>query len=315
MSDISARENLVRVLTRNNPMYVPYRRMDGSISGMVRIPYKDSRALLSGTDRWGVGWEGGIAATSEREAEIQGYPVYHPLKDLDEIGAFPFPDPDEPGIMDRLLDGVDRNKALVVGELCFPVQDRAHLLMGMEDFFVALLKQPEPMRELFHRITDYQVGIVQRYLSMGVDIIRALDDYGGQASLLMGPKLWRALIKPELARIVAAAKQGGAWFWLHSCGHIMEILPDLIEIGVDILDPLQARANDQALAKRLYGDQLCIVGGIDTQQVLTLGTPEQIESEVQSKIRILGPGGGFILAPDTLLPVPERELSSLSGCL
>ena len=273
MSDISAKENLVRVLTRRNPRYVPYRRMDGAIAGMVRIPYKDSRALLSGTDRWGVTWKGGTAATSERETEIQGYPVHHPLSQLEELSTFPFPDPDEPGIMDGLPDGVDRDQALVVGEICFPVQDRAHLLMGMENFFVALIKQTEQIRELLHRITDYQVGIVQRYLTMGVDIIRALDDYGGQTSLLTSPRLWRTLIKPELARIVAAAKQGGAWFWLHSCGHVMEVLPDLIEIGVDILDPLQARANDQALAKRLYGDKLCIMGGIDTQQVLSLGTP------------------------------------------
>jgi uroporphyrinogen decarboxylase len=127
--------------------------------------------------------------------------------------------------------------------------------------------------------------------------------------------LWRASIKPELARIVAAAKQGGAWFWLHSCGHIMEILPDLVEIGVDILDPLQARANDQALAKRLYGDKLCIMGGIDTQQVLSLGTPDEIDAKVRSKIRVLGPGGGFILAPDTLISVPEENyLAYLDAC-
>ena len=97
------------------------------------------------------------------------------------------------------------------------------------------------------------------------------------------------------------------FFWLHSCGHVMEIIPDLIEIGVDILDPVQVRANDQATAKRLYGDKICFMGGIDTQHLLTEGTPEEIAAEVRERIRMLAPGGGYILAPDTLIPVPEAN--------
>ena len=304
---MSAKENLLRAINHANPEHVPVRRLDGCVPGMVRIPYKDSRALLSGTDRWGVTWAGGIAARSEREAEVQGYPVNHPLPDLSRLEEYPFPDPNEPGIMDGLLDGVDREEVLVTGEICFPVQDRAHLLMGIDNFCLALADQPDRVRTLLRRITDYQIGIVHRYLEMGADIIRALDDYGGQRGLLLGPKLWRSFIKPELARIVAATKQGGAYFWLHSCGHVMEIIPDLIEIGVDVLDPVQVRANDQALAKRLYGDQITFMGGIDTQHLLSSGTPEEITAEVRERIRLLAPGGGYILAPDTLIPVPEAN--------
>jgi uroporphyrinogen decarboxylase len=88
---------------------------------------------------------------------------------------------------------------------------------------------------------------------------------------------------------------------------MMEILSDLVEIGVDVIDPVQVRANDQAEVKRLYGNKLCLMGGIDTQHLLTLGTPEEIRAVVKAKIAQLGPGGGFILAPDTLLPVPEEN--------
>ncbi|MCX6029270.1 MAG: hypothetical protein NT169_08205 [Chloroflexi bacterium] len=301
------KENLLRAITRNNPDHVPIRRLDGSISGMVRIIYKDSRALLSGADRWGVTWAGGIAATSEWDAEIQGYPVNHPLQDLSELDTYPFPDPNEPGIMDGLMDGVDREQVLITGEICFPVQDRGHLLMGLDNFCMAAVDQPDRVRALLRRIADYQIGIVRRYLDMGADIIRGLDDYGGQQALLLGPRLWRRLIKPELARIVKAAKTGGAFFWLHSCGHVMEIIPDLIDIGVDVLDPVQVRANDQAEAKRLYGDKICFMGGIDTQHLLSLGTPEEIAAEVRERIRLLAPGGGYILAPDTLIPVPPAN--------
>ncbi len=113
---------------------------------MVRIIYKDSRALLSGTDRWGVTWAGGVAAANEWDAEIQGYPVNHPLQDLSELEAYPFPDPDEPGIMDGLMDRVDREQVLVTGEICFPVQDRAHLLMGLDNFCMAAVDQPDRVR-------------------------------------------------------------------------------------------------------------------------------------------------------------------------
>ena len=290
---LSERENLLRAITHDDPEYVPVRRLDGRVPGMVRLIYKNSRALLSGTDRWGVTWAGGIAAKSDFEPEIQGYPVRHPLVALERLDDYSFPDPDEPGIMDGLYTGVDRSKVLVVGELMFPVQDRAHTLMGMDNFLLALIDRPEDMHMLLGRIADYQIGIIRRY--------------GTQHSLLMGPRLWRIFVKSELARIVAAAKAGGALFWLHSCGRVMEILPDLVEIGVDILDPVQVAANDQAEAKRLYGDRLCLMGGMNTQGVLTLGTPEEVEAEVKARIELLAPGGGFILAPDTLITMPEAN--------
>lgn len=306
-TDMSERENLVRAITHNNPEYVPVRRLDGRVPGMVRLIYRDSRALLSGTDRWGVVWAGGIAAKSDYEPEIQGYPVRHPLPDLDLLDDYRFPDPDEAGIMDGLLDGVDRRDVLVTGELMFPVQDRAHTLMGMDNFLLSLIDRPDRVHTLLQRIADYQIGVIRRYVGLGVDIIRGLDDYGTQHSLLLGPRLWRVFIKPELARVVRAAKDSGALFWLHSCGRVMEILPDLVEIGVDILDPVQVMANDQATAKRLFGDRLCLMGGLDTQHVLTLGTPEEVDAEVKARIALLAPGGGFILAPDTLITMPEAN--------
>jgi uroporphyrinogen decarboxylase len=87
----------------------------------------------------------------------------------------------------------------------------------------------------------------------------------------------------------------------------MEIIPDLIEIGVDILDPVQVRANDQAEAKRPYGDKICFMAGIDTQHLLTEGTPEEITVAVRERITMLAPGVGYILAPDTLIPVPPAN--------
>jgi uroporphyrinogen decarboxylase len=123
----------------------------------------------------------------------------------------------------------------------------------------------------------------------------------------MSPAMWRKLIKPQLARIVAAVREQDAFFFLHSCGHIMEIVPDLVEIGVDVLDPIQAGANDHATLKRLYGDKLSFMYGVNSQGALTQGTPEEVEADVRECIRILAPGGGYVLGPDNSVPMSEAN--------
>ena len=305
---LSAKENLLRAITHQEPDYIPMRRLDGNVSGLCRMRYRSSiPGATAETDRWGVEWSAGTAAGEEWEPAVMGYALAHPLKDFDALDSYPFPDPLEPGLVEGLLDGVDRTQALIAGELYFPVFDRAHLLTGVEALFQAMIDRPEAVQALLRRITDYQIGVLKRYVEMGIDILRCADDYGGQQTLLISPRMWRAFIKPELARIFAVAKDAGLMVWLHSCGHVMDIVPDLIEIGLDVLDPVQVRANDQAQFKRLYGDRLCLMGGIDTQDLLAWGTPDEITAEVRERIRLLGPGSGYILAPDTLLPVPEAN--------
>jgi uroporphyrinogen decarboxylase len=305
---VNAKENLWRALTHDDPEYVPVRRLNGQIPGLHRMQYRGSRPAVTGeTDRWGVRWSPGTPAGEEWEPEVQGYALAHPLPSLDNLDDFPFPDPNEPGLVEGLLDGVNRNEVLVAGELYFPVFDRAHLMTGVETLFVAMSEQPQAVHRLLARITDYQIGILRRYIALGVDVLRCADDYGGQSRLLISPGMWRQFVKPQLARIFRVAKSAGLIVWLHSCGHVMDIVPDLIDIGLDVLDPLQTRANDQAEFKRRYGDRLCLMGGLDTQQVMALGTPEDVTAEVRRRIELLGPGGGFILAPDTLIPVPEAN--------
>lgn len=302
------KENLWRALTHQDPAYVPYRRLDGTIAGLHRMQYRGSRPVVQGeTDRWGVTWSAGTPAGAEWEPEIQGYPVHHPLPGLDDLPHYAFPDGNDPQLTAGLLDGVPRDEKLVAGEIYFPLFDRASLLMGMQMLFEAMIDRPADVRELFRRIADYQIGVIRQYLAMGVDIVRFAEDYGAQHSLLVSPRHWRALIKPELARMFAVAKEDGALVWLHCCGHVMEIIPDLIEIGLNVLDPVQVRANDQAAVKRLYGDRLCIMGGMDTQYLLATATPDEVTEEVRARIALLGPGSGFILAPDTLIPVPEAN--------
>lgn len=303
---ISEKENLLRAIQRANPHHVPVRRMNGVIPGMIKVYYKGSRMTQAGMDSWGVRWEGGTPARREWEPMIQPYAVGHPLTDLSKVEDYPFPDPDDPGLMAGLLSGIDCDQIVLAGELPLLLFERAHALAGMEDLMVAMAENPEPVQTLLRRIADFDIRIVERYIELGVKAVRCQDDYGGQVSLLMSPRMWRKLIKPELARIYKVAKDAGLILFHHSCGNVMEIVPDLIEIGVDVLDSVQPKTNDRAKLKELYGDRLSFMGGMDTHYVLSQGNAEEIEEEVKCCFRYLGHGGGYILGPDNLIPIPER---------
>ena len=302
---VSPKENFICAITRADPDHVPVRRMNGLVPGLFKFYYDGATPPWDGIDHWGVEWAGGTLAASEWEPKVQGYAVNRPLQNLSKLGNYPFPDPGEPGIMDGKLDGVDRDQVFILGDLPFLLLERAHVLMGMESLFVAMATEPDPVRTLLRQIADYQIGIVQRYIAMGVDAVRGVDDYGTQKSLMLSPKMWRDLIKPELSRIFNVVKEAGLFVFFHSCGHIMDIVPDLIEVGVDVLDPVQAQANDHAQLKHRFGDRLSFMGGTDSQYVLSRGTPAEVEAEVKQRIRILGIGGGYILGPDHFIPIPE----------
>jgi len=304
---LAPKENLLRALRREDPEYVPVRRMDGRIPGMIRLRYVNSMLYEPGIDRWGVRWEGGLPAGFEWEPRIQAYAVGHPLADLSSLDTYAFPDPDEPGLLGDIFDGIDAEANLVLAEVAYLLFERAYLLMGMEAFFVAAAEQPEALSQLLHRIADYQIALIRRLVAAGAEAIRATDDYGGQHSLLMSPRMWRQLIRPGLARIVSATKEAGAMFLLHTCGHVMELIPDLIDIGVEVLDPIQAAANDHSVLKQHYGDRISFMCGVNSQGALSLGTPEEVEADVRECLRVLAPGGGYILGPDNSIAIPEAN--------
>jgi uroporphyrinogen decarboxylase len=304
---LSPKENLLRALRRADPEYVPVRRMDGRIPGMIRLHHRNSMLYQAGIDRWGIRWEGGLPAGFEWEPRIQAYAVEHPLADLSALASYVFPDPDEAGTFGTMFDGLDHEANLVLAEVPYLLFERAYLLMGMEAFFVAAAEQSAALTVLLRRIADYQIALIRRLIACGADAIRATDDYGGQQSGLMSPRMWCRLIKPELARIVSATKEAGAMFFLHSCGHIMELVPDLIEVGIDVLDPIQAGANDHRQLKRLYGDKLTFMYGVNSQGALSQGAPDEVDADVRECIRVLAPGGGYILGPDNSIAIPEAN--------
>lgn len=245
------------------------------------------------TDEFGVVW-----ATTHID---RGVPLGHPLTAPD-LSNFTFPDPHDPvrwaGVAEYLVKYNDYYNGVRIGELW----ERATFLRGLEDLLYDLVENRAFIEELLERQTEYLLEVMRHALTLGdFDVFYLSDDYGAQRSLLMSPADWRALIKPRLARLYALAQANGRQTYLHSCGCVQEIIPDLIEIGLDMLNPIQPEAMDIHFLKREYGRDLTLCGGLRTQDFLPLATPEEVRAEVRRLKEIMGAGGGFVLEPGITL--------------
>jgi len=183
-------------------------------------------------------------------------------------------------------------------------------LRGVKQALIDLLRAPEFTHRLYEKITEFYFELNKRCFEEAgdlIDIFMMGEDLGTQGGLLVSPKTFREFIKPYLSRHIQLAKRYGVKVMLHSCGAIRELIPEFIDMRIDILNPIQIRAKgmNPAELKRRFGDKLSFHGAIDIQQTLPYGKPEDVRAEVRSRIKMLGRGGGYILCsthniqPDT----------------
>ena len=182
-----------------------------------------------------------------------------------------------------------------------PMRSRVFELFGMEKALTHFHDRPDLIHAAIERVTDYYYEFYDAALQAadgGIQIIGFGDDFATQRDLLLSPAMWRAFCKEPLARLFSLGKKHGVYVFFHSCGAVRSVLHDLVEIGLEILYPVQPNAwgmNHREL-KAEYGAQLAFWGGIDVQQVLPFGTAEDVRRCVRERIKILGAGGGYILS-------------------
>jgi len=234
-------------------------------------------------DWWGAGW------STRSEGYLHAYaPLAHSL-DLD---AYPWPDAAAPEIAPA---AADRFVAPNLGMCLF---ERAWSLRGFDTLLTDLADRPEWVEELLDRITEIQLLLARRFVAAGVDGGYFGDDYGAQRSMLFSPRMWRRLIKPRLARMFAVFTDAGLPVMLHSDGDIKAILPDLVEIGVTALNPVQPEVLDHGWLAREFGGRLSFYGGISTQAVMPGGDRELVRRAALDCARVLAPAGtGLVLGP------------------
>ncbi len=252
------------------------------------------------TDEWGVRW---IAAPYETPfgegfyMEIDG----HPLAEDGAIETYVPPDPNRPELYEEAARVIREygDEYWIVGVAVCTIWETAWALRGLGRMLMDLVENPDLAERILDIPYKYHLVTATRLASMGVDMIWLGDDMGEQKRMMISPRLWRKYFKPRMAELIRRIKEIDPDIKVayHSDGNIEPIIPELIDIGLDVLNPIQPASMDPAKLKKLYGDRLCFWGSIDEQYTLPFGTPEEVRAEVQERIRTLGKGGGFIIGP------------------
>ena len=252
---------------------------------------------------WGVGSVEGDPGT--------WFPAIHPMADthsIADVESYPWPDMNDPTRVAHVKADAQKlaqeNKYAILATpwLAFPLE-RAFALQRMDRFMLSLGRHPDFAKALLARLTDLCKTLMGNFLREcgdNIDMIKIGDDLGMQNSLLMSPRMYREILKPFHADYLAFIRSHTrAKVFFHTDGDVYPLIPDFIEMGVDILNPIQTSAgkmSDLEGLKKQFGRNIIFCGAIDTHRVLPFGTPDEVRMEVKRIINILGRGGGYMLA-------------------
>jgi uroporphyrinogen decarboxylase len=290
-----------------SPKALPDRLNNHIVRVDLTYPRRTSEDGRIAYDWWGAGWS----------MEQEGYFLMDPpLAEVETLDEFPWPDPHDPCLLDGAAQTIagDGGEHFIAPNFGFCLFERAWSLRGFETFLMDLVLNPGFVAELLERITGIQVALARRFVALGVDGGYFGDDYGAQQRLLFSPRTWRELFKPRLARMFAVFREADLPVILHSDGDIAEILPDLVDIGLTVLNPVQPEVLDHAWLKRAFGDRLAFYGGVSTQTVLPRGSPEEVGAAVTSCVQALAADGtGLIVAPShrMMADIPMENVDAL----
>ncbi|MDR1948819.1 MAG: hypothetical protein LBQ38_05470 [Spirochaetaceae bacterium] len=333
------RENVIRSLRRDSPERVPFdmtlcpahienlKKKTGSSDyhAYFNFPYRyveldptkleidytryyrdlpPSAKPLSWNPEWGIYSVPGQVAHFEE--------MLHPMADFedpDEILAYPFPDFNAVyrwKNMDAQIAELKKADLIAIAFMQMTIFEISWYLRGMDTFMIDMITNQKFAETLMDAVMNIRIGMAEKYARHGIDILMLGDDVSTQLEMMISPGLWRHLLKPRLAKVIQAAKQinPDILVFYHGDGNLQAIIPDLIEIGIDILNPVQPECMDPVLIKKQYGDKLSFWGTIGTQTTLPFGTAAEVTEMVKKMIETVGKGGGLLLAP-THMVEPE----------
>lgn len=303
-------EHETRFMTKRARTVIPndtvLQRFDIDTRPLMLREYKGgtSRSIDANTfiDSWGTTWK---RAPDGHFINVDG-PFQNRDPEMENLETFDWPDPDNPGLYEGLKEKAEalhkNTDYAIVLNLPVGIVHQCQFMRGFTEFLMDLLINTEFASRLMDIIADIWIRIAENALEAvgnNIDVIMWGDDLAMQQATFMSPEMYRELIKPRHKRMVAALKsRSSAKVHYHCCGSVYPLIEDLIDIGIDALNPIQvaARNMDPARLKDEFGERLAFWGAIDTQGVLPHGSPEEVRAEVRRIIDILGKGGGYILA-------------------
>jgi uroporphyrinogen decarboxylase len=281
------------------------RRLDVDFRGLFISGPSEDVDILLGNDTYVDEWS---VKRQRPEGSLYYDVIESPFQKgitLKSLESFNWPDPNDPGRIRGIKESADhycKNTGYaIVMHISGGFITQSQYLRGFEGWLEDVLQDPELLGVLLDHTLHFQKMLTEKALDEAgekVDIIHFGDDLGTQNGLMFSPQVYRKIIKPRQAELFKRVKnRSSAKIFYHTCGSVYEILEDLIEIGVDILNPLQhsARGMDCAVLKKKYGDRISFWGAVDTQHVLPKGDLEEVRCEVSKRIDTLAPGGGYVL--------------------
>ena len=279
---ISGKQEQVRQLQARFPADI-LGGLDVGIYGARQIDQGVARWL----DEWGTGCEDdGHGAKTESYPLISGY---------EALAACQFPDPDHADRFqraDQILQG--RGDRYARSRVWFTLFERLWMLRGFEEMLLDPYVNEHAFRDLRDRVVEYDLAIIDHWIARDVDAVFFSDDWGCQKGLLMNPDDWRRFYLPSYRRLFDRVRSGGAHVWMPLCGDMTAILSDLIDIGLNVLNPVQPQAMDVEELAREFGGKLCFNGGVDVQGTLTKGSQDDVRREVHRLVKLFGASGGYI---------------------
>lgn len=262
---------------------------------------KESNGSESFTDEWGVTWE-------KPESSLYFNLVNSPLSGSiteEDIDNFPWPDPADPRLLEGLAEEAkkhyDNGYAVILESICAGLFEMSCRSRGMDYFLMDMALNPDLACRLLDKFVDIKIRFYEAAsakLGKYIQFIREGDDVAGQESLLISVDMYRNFLKPRHEKIFKAQKEmfpQPFYIFFHSDGEMYDLLPDFIEAGIEILNPVQVTGKSLDVIKKEFGDAISFWGsGCDTQKVLPFGTPEDVKMDVKQRIECLSPGGGFV---------------------
>jgi uroporphyrinogen decarboxylase len=290
-------------------------------SSRFEYVFREEGAYKAYTDEWGIGW---------RKPKNGGlyYDMYqHPLADADslnEIRAYAFPDPLDDGRFTSIRAQAEamaaKGKAIALAGPCAGIAEVYSWLRGYEKYYIDLALNQRWVAYMLDRLVEFKTAFWERALrEVGdlVDVVVEADDLGGQNAPLLSPGTYRSLIQPRHKCLFSFIKaQAEIKLFYHTCGAVRKLLPDLIDAGIDILNPIQISAKDmdpRELKQEFGRDLVFWGGGVDTQGLFGTAAPEEIRGHVRQNIEALAPGGGFVFAAvhDIQANVPPENIVAM----
>ena len=265
------------------------------------------------TDIWGTLWQ-------KEHAGVMGFPRGNPLAEVASLRSYRWPDPDDERIRGPIhqsaaaVSCASRQEKFLCGSHRDTLWEKAYMLVGMENMMVYFHLEPGFVREVLGRIMDFQMGIARHYLAAGIEMASLGDDLGTQLGPLLGAPIVREFLVPQYRRLFDLYRGRGVLINFHSCGRIDEMLPIFLDLGVDVLNPVQATANDLPAVRAATARRMALQGGVSTRTVMA-GPVEAIRDEVRARMRQLGQDGGYFCGADQGMPFPPRHVEALNEAI